>query len=72
MVDEDDTILSQQPQNPRNILEAADGSDDDVEYDVPPLAAMSVNGEEEGEEVEIVEPAREDDEAELSQYQIST
>ena len=72
MVDKDDMISSQRPQNPRNILEVADGSDDDDKYGVPPPAAMSVDGDEEEEEVEIVEPAGEDDEAELGQYHIST
>jgi hypothetical protein len=70
VVDKDNTISSQQPQNPRNNLEAADGSDDDDEYSVPPPAAMSVDGDEGEEEVEIVELAGEDDEAELGQYHI--
>ena len=65
---------SVQPQNPCNILEVADGSDDGDESGVPPLAAVSIDGneDEEEEEVKIVELAGEDDEAELGQYQILT
>ena len=65
MDDEDDMISSQQPWNPCNILEAADGSDDDVKYHVPPLVATSIDGDKGEEEVEIVEAAGEDNEAEL-------
>jgi len=72
VTDEDDTIPSQRPRNPHNILEAADGSDDNDDHRVPPPVATSVDGDEEEEEVEIVEPAGEDDKAELGQYQIST
>ena len=72
VVDEDDMISSQWPQNPWNILEVADGSDDDDKYGVPPPVAMSIDGNEEEEEVEIVELAGEDDKAELGQYHIST
>jgi hypothetical protein len=74
VADEDNVILSQRPRNPQNILEATDGSDDDDEFSVPPQApvAMSIDGDEEEEEVEIVEPAGEDNKAELGQYQILT
>lgn len=72
VVDEDNTISSQQPQNPQNILEVADWSDDDNEYDVPAPAAMSVDGNKEEEMVKIIEPPGEDNEAELGLYHSST
>jgi len=62
VTDEDDTIPSQRPRNPCNIIEAADGSDDNDDHRVPPSAATSVDGDEEEEEAEIVEPAGEGDE----------
>jgi hypothetical protein len=64
-VDEED-VSSERPRNPWNILEAADGSDDDI----PPPAAMAVDAdpdEEEGE-IEILEAPGEDNEAELGLY----
>jgi hypothetical protein len=64
-LDEDDLIRSEQPHNPRNILEASDGSDDD-DNDAPP-PAIDVDGDsgDEGDVVEVVEKPEEDDEAEL-------
>ena len=50
----------------------SDGSDDGDESGAPPPAAMSVDGNEDEEEVEIVESAGEDDEAKLGQYQTWT
>ena len=63
VAENDETFLSQRPRNPRNVIEAADGSDDDDEYGAQGTAAMSVDGDE--EEVQAIEPAEEDDEAEL-------
>jgi hypothetical protein len=57
-------VHSDPPRNPRNILEASDGSDD--EFDGPPSSAtspMQVDSDE--DEVNIVEEPEEDDEAEL-------
>lgn len=66
-VDEEDDS-SERPRNPRNILEAADGSDDDV----PPAAmAVDTDPEEEEDSIEILEAPGEDDEAELGLYKIS-
>jgi len=74
VLDEDNLIHSEAPRNPRNILEAADGSDDDVNY--PPLAPMDVDSapqaDDEEDMVEIIEKPEEDDEAELGLYPFST
>ena len=57
-------VHSDPPWNPRNILEAADGSDD--EFDGPPSSATSPMQVDSGEDkVEIVEETEEDNEAEL-------
>jgi hypothetical protein len=72
VADEDDLTYSERPHNPRNILEAADGSDDDNDDHVPPPAAMDVDADADKEleeaEVENVEAPEEDDEAELGPY----
>jgi len=72
--DEDNLIHSEAPRNPQNILEAADGSDDDNDY--PPPAPMDIDStsqaDDEGDTVEIIEEPEEDDEAELGLYQFST
>jgi len=69
MADEDNSTYSERPHNPRNILEAADGSDDDNDG-VPPLGAMDIDADadKEGDVVEIVEAPEEDEEAELGLY----
>ena len=60
---------SEQPHNPWNILEAADGSDDDTDYCVLSPAAMDIdadaNKELEEDEVKFVKAPEEDDEDEL-------
>jgi hypothetical protein len=71
--DEDNLTHSEVPRNPRNILEAANGSDDDVDY--PPPAPMDVDSpsqtDEEEDTVEIIEKPEEDDEAELGLHLFS-
>lgn len=72
VADEDNLTYSERPCNPQNILEAADGSDDDNDSHVPPPATMDVDADADKEldkdEVEIVEAPEEDDEAELGPY----
>ncbi len=66
----DEIVRSVPPLNPRNILEAADGSDDESilpEMPPPSESAMDVDDVEEIEsEVEVIEEPEESDEAELS------
>jgi len=70
VADEDDLTYSERPHNPRNILEAADGSDDD-NNGVPPPGAMDIDADVDKEKdmVEIVEAPEEDEEVELGPYQ---
>jgi len=58
----EDPAPSDPPRNPRNILEASDGSDDEFES-LPISAPMEVDSDE--DVVEIVEEPKEDGEAEL-------
>ena len=65
--EEDNQIGAEVPHNPRNILEAADGSDDDENN--PPLVAMDINSTLDEEDiVEIVDEPKENAEAELGPY----
>jgi len=58
-------VHSDPPRNPRNILEASDGSDNDFDGPTSSVTApMQVESDEE-DEVEIIEKPKEDDEAEL-------
>jgi hypothetical protein len=67
------------PRNPRNILEAADGSDDDIYFPTNPESAMDVDDtntaddviEIPDDEVDGVEIPEEDDEAELGMFSIN-
>lgn len=61
----EESIRSESPQNPRNILEASDGSDDNFDVSSAP---MDVDGDED----EIIEKPEEDDEAELGLYLLAT
>jgi len=70
--DEDDLTFSERPCNPQNILEAADGRDDE-DYPVSSQAAIDVDADtdKEEDEIEIVEAPKEDDKAELGLYSSS-
>lgn len=61
--DDSTSVLSDVPRNPQNILELADGSDNDEDM---PLAPSSHDGGSDEDEPEIIE----DDEAELSKRSI--
>ena len=63
--DNSERFQSEVPHNPRNILEAADGSDDEV----PPV--VTPDSEDEPEIVEKVEEVEEDDDAELSNVSVT-
>jgi len=65
--DDSRSFLSEAPHNSRNILEAADGSDNDEEHNFVPVS--SPDGADRAEP-EIVEEIEEDDEAELSNISI--
>jgi hypothetical protein len=67
-VSEEESFYAGPPQNPRNILEASDGSDDDNNFGPPsagPPSSAPMDISDSDEEVEIVEKPEEDDEAEL-------
>ena len=63
-------VHSEQPRNPRNILEASDGSDDDFDG-LPSSATAPMQVDSDEDVVEIVEKSEEDDEAELGLYLLS-
>ena len=63
-------VHSEQPRNPRNILEASDGSDDDVDG-LPSSATGPMQIDSDEDVVEIIEKPEEDDEAELGLYLLS-
>ena len=67
--EEDNPIHPGPPRNPRNILEASDGSDDDNNFGPPsstgPPSSAAMNISDEEDEIEIVEDDVEDDETEL-------
>jgi hypothetical protein len=63
-------VHSEQPRNPRNILEASDGSDDDFDG-LPSSATAPMQVDSDEDVVEIVEKLEEDDEAELGLYLLS-
>ena len=68
MPDEGDTTSSERPHNPWNILEAADGSDDDVSGALPEVISAG-SGTDEEDLPKIVEDDKpEDEEEELSLY----
>ena len=56
--------------NPRNILEASDGSDDDFDG-LPSSATAPIQVDSNEDEVEIIEKSEDDDEAELGLYLLS-
>jgi hypothetical protein len=66
MPNEDDTTSSEWPHNPRNILEAADGSDNDVGSALPKVISVG-SGTDEEDSSKMVED-NEDEEAELDLY----
>ena len=65
VLDDSKRFHSEVPHNPWNILEAADGSDDEV----PPVVTPDSEGE--LEIIEIVEKVEEDDDAELSNVSVT-
>ena len=65
----EDPVPSDPPWNPWNILEASDGSDDDLES-LPMSAPMEVDSDE--DTVKIIEEPEEDGEAELGLWLLST
>ena len=75
-VDEEDVSCSILPRNPRNILEAADGSDDEPTPGVNKQPRRAEPARDKDDDVEIVNEAEEDPEenevAELSVFQFST
>ncbi len=56
---------SKRPHNPQNILEATDGSDDDISGPLPEVISFDTDTDEE-DLSKIVESEEEDEEAELS------
>ena len=64
--DKGDTTYSERPHNPRNILEAANGSDDDVGGALPEVISVDTNSDK--EDLPKIEDEDEDEEAELGMY----
>jgi len=71
--DEADHHTSVPPRNPRHILEATDGSDDDMEglEDPAPELININNDDDDDEDVEVLEAPEESAEAELSTWHCS-
>lgn len=63
-------VHSEQPWNPRNILEVSDGSDDDFNG-LPSSATAPMQVDSDEDVVKIVEKSEEDNEAELGLYLLS-